>query len=75
MGQKLGGVCVPFSGDSWVCIDQDAIGTEVGLGLRDIVLDGDQLPCPKGAHPRPNFWPMSAVAKPLDELRCHLVWR
>jgi len=36
-------------------------GTEVGLGLRDIVLDGAQLPCPKGAPS--NFRPMSAVAK------------
>jgi len=44
------------------CMDQDAIGTEICLSLRDIVLDGDQLPCPKGARP-PNFRPMSAVAK------------
>jgi len=27
------------------------LGTEVNLGLRDIVLDGDQLPSPKGAQP------------------------
>jgi len=49
------------------------LGTEVGLSLRDIVLDGD--PFPKGAQPPPNFRPMSVVAKRLDGLRCHLVWR
>jgi len=33
-----------------------------------------QLPL-KGAQPPPNFQPMSVVAKrPLDGLRCHLVW-
>jgi len=40
----------------------------VGLGLRDMVLDGD----PGTA---PNFRPMSVVVKRLDGLRCHLVWR
>ena len=54
------------------------LGTEVGLGLRDVVLDEDQRtssPCPKGAQPT-NFRPMSSVeAKRLDRLRCHLVWR
>jgi len=44
------------------------LGTEVGLGLRDIVLDED-------AAPLPNFRPMSVAAKRLDGLRCHLVWR
>jgi len=41
------------------------LGTEVGLGLRDIVLDED-------AAPFPNFRLMSVVAKRLDGLRCHL---
>jgi len=31
------------------------LGTEVGLGLRDIVLDGDPTPLPKGAQPFPQF--------------------
>jgi len=43
------------------------------LCLGHIVLDGDLAP-PKGAQP-PIFWPMSVVAKRLDELRCHLVWQ
>jgi len=33
-----------------------------------------QLPSPKGAQP-PNFRPISVVAKRLDGLRWHLVWR
>jgi len=28
------------------CMDQDALGMEVGLGLRDIVLDGNAAPLP-----------------------------
>ena len=41
------------------------LGTEVGLGPGDIVLDGAQLsPTKKGARP-PNFRPMSIVAKRL----------
>jgi len=43
------------------------LGAEVGLGLRDIVLDGAQLPSPKGAQ-TPNFRPMSVVAKRPDGL-------
>jgi len=38
------------------------------------LLDGDPTPLPKGAQP-PNFRPISVVAKYLDGLRCHLVWR
>jgi len=33
-----------------------------------------QLPSSEGAQP-PNFRPISVVAKRLDGLRCHLVWR
>jgi len=48
-----------------------SFGTEVGLDVRDIVLDEDPAPPPlKGQSP--NFRPMSVVAKRLDELRCHL---
>jgi len=36
---------------------------------------GPKSPSPKGAQPPPNFRPMSVVAKRLDGLRCHLVWR
>jgi len=54
------------------------LGTEVVIGLRDIVLDGDPAPPSlkghKGAQ-TPNFRPMSVVAKRQDGLRCHLVWR
>jgi len=52
------------------------LGMEVGLGLRDIVLDGTQLPSSKrGQNPLPNFRTISIVVKPLDASRCHLVWR
>jgi len=44
------------------------LGTDVGLGLRDIVFDMDAATSRKSAHPLPpNFWPMSIVAKWLDE--------
>jgi len=40
------------------------LGTEVGLGLRDIVFDVDPATPEKRAHsPPPNFWPTSIVAK------------
>jgi len=39
------------------------LGTEVGLGLRDIVFDVDQLPPEKSTPTPPYFWPMSIVAK------------
>jgi len=52
------------------------LGTEVSLGLRDIMLDWDPAASPlKGHIPTRNFRPMSIVAKRLDGLRCHLVWR
>jgi len=52
------------------------LGTEVAsLGLCDIVLDGDPAPPPLKGHSLPNFRPMSVVAKRLDGLRWHLVWR
>jgi len=40
------------------------LGTKVGVGPGDIVLDESQLPPQKGAQPR-NFRPMSVVAKRL----------
>ena len=43
------------------------LGTEVGLGLRDIVFDVDAvIPRKKGTPTPPNFWIMSIVAKWLD---------
>jgi len=53
------------------------IGTEVGLGPDDIVLDGDPaLPLQKeGGDPLPNLRPMSVVGKRLDGSRWHLAWR
>jgi len=36
---------------------------------------GLSSPSPKGAQPPPNSWPTFVVAKWLDGLRCHLVWR
>jgi len=43
------------------------LGTEIGLGLRDSVLDGDPAPLRKEAQPL-NFRPMSVVAKRLEGL-------
>jgi len=76
--QKEGGAPPQFS--AHVYCDQTAawikmpLGTEIYLGLRDIVLDGD--PAPLFLNGRgPYFRPMSVVAKRLDGLRCHMVWR
>jgi len=38
----------------------------------DIVLNGGQLP---QRDTTPNFRPISVVAKQLDGLRCHMVWK
>jgi len=62
-----------YYGQMAVCI-RIPLGTEVGLNLGDIVLDGDPAPPPLKGH-SPQFRPMSVVAKRLDGLRCHLVWR
>jgi len=53
------------------------LGTEVGLGPDDIVLDGDHLLSPQkgGRAPFHNFWQMSIVAKQLEGPRWHLAWR
>jgi len=64
-----------------VCCGQTAgwikmsLGTEVGHGPDDIALDGDPAPSPLKGHSPPKFRPMSVVAKRLDGLRFHLVWR
>jgi len=47
------------------------LGMEVGLDPRHIALDGDPAPSKMG-H-RPNFRPMTVVAKRLDGSKCHLV--
>jgi len=63
-----------YCGQTAVCTIRILLGTEVRLSLVDIVLDGDPAPPPlKGTAP--NFRPMSVVAKRLDGLRCHFVWR
>jgi len=49
---------------AWI---ETPLGTVVGLGAGDIVLDGDPPPLPKkGAEPLLNFRLMSIVAKRLD---------
>jgi len=48
------------------------LGTELGLGPDDIVLDGTQLPVQKWHSPH-NLRPMSIVAKGLYVLGYHLV--
>ena len=50
------------------------LGREVDLGPGDSVRWGSSSAPPKGAQP-PNFRPMSVVAKRLDGLRYHLIWR
>ena len=44
-------------------MDQEPLGTEVGLGPGDIMLDGDPAPPRKGAQQPPTFRPMSIAAK------------
>jgi len=56
-----------------VCI-RIPLGMEVGFSLGDIVLDGAPAPAPLNGHSPPIFG-HSVVAKRLDGLRCHLVWR
>jgi len=51
------------------------LGMEVGLSPGDFVLDGDPASPPLKGHSPPNFRPMFVVAKQLDGLRWHLVWR
>ena len=52
------------------------LGMEVGLSPGDSVLDEDPAPLPKrGRSPLPIFRPIYIVAKRLDAIRCHLVWR
>jgi len=52
------------------------LGTEIGLSLGDIVLDGDPAPpSQKKGTALTQFWPMSIVAKRLDGSTWHLVRR
>jgi len=54
---------------------QDAtIGTEVGLGPGDIVLDGNPVPLRRGTA-LPLFRLMTIMATRLDGSRCHLARR
>jgi len=63
-----------YCGQTAVCI-RIPLGTAVGLSLGDIVLDEDPAaPLQKGRSLL-NFRPMSVVAKRLDGLKYHLVWR
>jgi len=39
------------------CMDQDVIGTEVGLDPGHVVLDGDPVPLKRGAQQPPIFGP------------------
>jgi len=53
-----------------------ALGTEVGLGLRHIVLNVEPAPLTqKGDRAATKFWPTSVVAKLLHGLKCCLVRR
>jgi len=54
-------VTLVYCGQTAAWMDQDTLGTEVGLGPGDIVLDGDQAPPQTGAQQPPTFWPMTIV--------------
>ena len=86
-GIRLGSSCPPpkkkgTAANFWpmLCCGQTAglikmpLGTEVGLGQGDIVLDGDPAP-PKKEVQRPQFWYMSIMAKRLDRSRRNVAWR
>ena len=51
------------------------LGMEVGLSPGDFVLYGDPAAPPLKGHSPSNFRPVSVVAKRMDGLRSHLVWR
>ena len=51
------------------------LGTEVGLGLGHIVLNGNPAPLPRKRHSTPTFRSMSIVVKCINGLGRHLVWR
>jgi len=51
------------------------LGTELGLGSDDIVLDGDPAPTPGVGGRAANFRPIFIVAIRLDASRSHLLWR
>jgi len=67
-----------YSGQTAAWIEMP-LGTEVGLGPGDIVLDGDPAPPFQkgGGAPPPfaNFRPIFIVAKRLDGSIWHLAWR
>ena len=50
------------------------LGMQAGLGPGHIVRWGPSSPLRKGGG-TPNFRPVSVVAKWLDGLRCHFVWK
>jgi len=62
-----------YCGQTAVCVKMP-LGTEVGLSLGHIVLDGNPAPPPLKRR-SPNIPRMAVVAKWLDGLRCHLVRR
>jgi len=67
---KKGGHSTPVLAHVYCCQMvgqiQVKLGTEVGRGAGHIVLDGDPAPLRKSGT-APNFWPMSVVAKRLDQ--------
>jgi len=66
-------VCPVLSRGQTVVWIKMNLGIQVGLGPGHIVSDGDLAPPKKGTAP--NLRSISAVAKWLDGLRCHLVRR
>jgi len=61
-----------YCGQTAGCI-RIPLGTEVGLSLGDIVLDGTHLPSLKGAQ-SPIFGPCPLWPNGWMDYRCHLVW-
>jgi len=77
--QKGGGAPPQFSAHvycgqtaGWIKV---ALVMEVGLGKGHVVLDRNNSSPPQKATEPPSFWPMTIVAKQLDGLRRHLVWK
>ena len=62
-----------YCGQTAACMKMP-LGTELGLGPGNFLLDGDPAPPPPKGHRSPNFRPISVAAKWLHGSRCHLVW-
>jgi len=63
-----------YCGQTAGCI-RIPLGTEVGLGQGNIVLDGDPAPPKRGRAPQCSAHVYCGQTDGMDGSRCHLVWR